>query len=51
MLALPGGHLEMMESWEQCATREVEEETGLKVHDVKFLHVTNDPMPLEQKRK
>ncbi len=53
LLALPGGHLELMESWEECAMREVEEETGLildKEH-VSFLHVTNDPMPSEQKRK
>jgi 8-oxo-dGTP diphosphatase len=48
-LSLPGGHLEMMESWEECARREVEEETGLKVHAFKMVHVTNDPMPLENK--
>lgn len=50
-LALPGGHLEMMESWEECARREVLEETGLDICDVKFLHVTNDPMPQEGKRE
>ena len=51
LLALPGGHLEMMESWEDCARREVEEETGLMVEDLRFVHVTNDPMPSENKRE
>mmetsp|Transcript_3757 Transcript_3757/g.6811 ORF Transcript_3757/g.6811 Transcript_3757/m.6811 type:complete len:186 (-) Transcript_3757:398-955(-) len=44
-LALPGGHLELYESWEECAAREVLEETGLYVHNLKVCHVTNDPMP------
>ena len=50
LLALPGGHLELMETWQNCAKREVEEETGLKVTNVEYLHVTNDPMPAENKR-
>jgi len=50
-LALPGGHLEMMESWEECARREVEEETGLEISDINYMHATNDPMPLEEKRE
>lgn len=40
--AFPGGHLEFMESWEDCAKREVEEETGLKIDNVGFLTATND---------
>lgn len=51
LLALPGGHLEMMETWESCARREVKEETGLEIGEIEFLHVTNDPMPPENKRK
>jgi 8-oxo-dGTP diphosphatase len=48
-LALPGGHLEVYESWEECAAREVLEETNLRLHNLKFCHVTNDPMPDESK--
>lgn len=43
------GHLEMYESWEDCAKREAFEETGLKIHHLKFGHVTNDIM-LDQKK-
>lgn len=46
---LPGGHLEFGETPEQCAAREVMEETGLKVSDVQFLTATNDYMPAEGK--
>ena len=48
-LALPGGHLELYESWEECAAREVLEETNLQLHNLKCCHVTNDPMPDESK--
>lgn len=47
--ALPGGHLEFGETPEQCASREVLEETGLEISDAKFLTATNDYMPDEGK--
>ncbi|NLZ37212.1 MAG: 8-oxo-dGTP diphosphatase [Clostridiales bacterium] len=43
-VAFPGGHLENGESLEQSAIREVYEETGLKISDLKFcgiVHWTN----------
>ncbi|KAF4211260.1 hypothetical protein CNMCM8980_006859 [Aspergillus fumigatiaffinis] len=47
--AFPGGHLEFGESFEACAVREVLEETGLSIHDVRFLTATNDIMEAEGK--
>lgn len=47
--ALPGGHLELYESWEGCARREVQEEMGMEISDVCFAHVTNDIMREEEK--
>eukprot|EP00250_Pteridium_aquilinum_P001295 c11505_g1_i1 orf=465-926(-) len=45
--ALPGGHLEFGESWEECAAREVLEETGLVIHKIQFAGVTNSVLPNE----
>ncbi|MDD2907352.1 MAG: NUDIX domain-containing protein [Candidatus Gracilibacteria bacterium] len=39
---LTGGHLEFMESFEDCAIRETLEETNIKIKDVKVLGITND---------
>lgn len=38
----PGGHLDPGESPEQCAIREVEEETGVRLMNVHFHAITND---------
>ena len=50
-LALPGGHLEMYESFVDCAIREVKEECDLDLdaNSLRVGHVTNDPMPNEHK--
>ena len=44
-------HLEMYESWSECAIREVMEETGiiLESDNIVFGHVTNDVMEEEKK--
>jgi len=38
----PGGHLDVGETFEQCAVREAREETGVDVDTVRFVAVTND---------
>lgn len=38
----PGGHLECGESWEDCARREVMEEVGLVIGNLRLGIVTND---------
>ena len=39
--SFPGGHLEYLESFEECAVRETAEECGIKIKDIKFLYLTN----------
>jgi len=41
--ALPGGFVNMVESLEQSAARELEEETGLVVPDLEQVHTYGDP--------
>lgn len=43
--SLPGGHLEFNEKWQDCAAREVMEETGMSIVNARFLAVTNDIFP------
>lgn len=37
----PGGHLEHMESFEDCAKRETKEECGIEIENVEFRFVEN----------
>lgn len=46
---LPGGHLEHFEAPEECARREVLEETGLAIDELRFLAWTNDLFAAENK--
>ncbi len=39
--AFPGGHLEYMESFVDCAKREIDEECGIEVENISFQYVGN----------
>lgn len=39
--AWPGGHMEHMESFEECAKRETLEETGMEIENISFLRLLN----------
>ena len=39
--AFPGGHLEYLESFEECAEREVSEECGIKIENIRFQFLAN----------
>jgi len=45
----PGGHLEFGESWKECALREIKEEVGIKVKNIRFVAATNDLFSKEKK--
>ena len=45
----PGGHLEFGESWEECARREVMEEAGIRIRNIRFGTATNDIFEKEGK--
>ena len=47
--SFPGGHLEFNESVEDCAKREVLEETDLRIKNVKKVNFTNDIFKKEGK--
>lgn len=47
--SIPGGHLEFGETFEDTAKREVLEETGLAIKNVRFGAVTNDHFRDEDK--
>ncbi len=39
--AFPGGHLEYMESFAECAKRETKEECGIEIDNIKFQFLAN----------
>lgn len=39
--AFPGGHLEYMEGFQECARRETKEETGMEIDNIRFSCLNN----------
>jgi 8-oxo-dGTP diphosphatase len=39
--SFPGGHLEYMESFADCARREVNEECGIEIENIRFQYLAN----------
>jgi len=40
--SIPGGHIELGETFENAATREIQEETGLIIHQPQVIAITNN---------
>ena len=47
--SVPGGYLEYGETFKECAIREVMEETGVTIKNIKFMATTNNVFHDEQK--
>ncbi|PIN86753.1 DNA mismatch repair protein MutT [Candidatus Woesearchaeota archaeon CG10_big_fil_rev_8_21_14_0_10_44_13] len=45
----PGGHLELNETFEECAARETFEEAGIRIKNIRFITTTNDIMEDEDR--
>lgn len=45
--SVPGGWLEYRETFETCAKREIAEETGMEIDNIRFMALTNNIFPDE----
>lgn len=49
--SIPGGHLELGETFEETAIREVQEETGLLIKSPKVIAITNNLKTFQEENK